>query len=94
MLLSFDVTPFGNVTSKLLLRRQADKVTPSVVLTTITPVVPATITSSAGQRCLSLDVICEAGIALLLCRVWLFLLASSELALLGLVCSPLDVSVK
>jgi hypothetical protein len=36
---------------------------------------------------------CEADIPLLLCRVQLFLLASSELALLGLVCSPLDVSV-
>jgi hypothetical protein len=50
MLVSFDdVTPFGIVTTKLLLRRQADKVTPSVVLTTITPsVVPATITPSGG----------------------------------------------
>jgi hypothetical protein len=44
MLVSFDVTPFGNVTTKLLLRRQADKVTPSVVPTTVTPIVPATIT--------------------------------------------------
>jgi hypothetical protein len=37
---------------------------------------------------------CKAGIPLLLWRVQLFLLASSELALLGLVCSPLDVSVE
>jgi hypothetical protein len=48
MLVSFDVTPFGNVTTKLLLRRQADKVAPSVVPTTVTPVVPVTITPSAG----------------------------------------------
>jgi hypothetical protein len=32
-----DVTPFGKVMTKLLLGRQADKVTPSVVLATITP---------------------------------------------------------
>jgi hypothetical protein len=37
MLVSFVVTPFVNVTTKLLLRRQADKVTRSVVLATITP---------------------------------------------------------
>jgi hypothetical protein len=38
MLVSFDdVTPFGNVTTKLLLGRQADQVAPSVVLATITP---------------------------------------------------------
>jgi hypothetical protein len=69
MLVSFDFIPFGNVTTKLLLMRQAKKVTPSVVLTTITPVVPPTITPSAGLRWLSLDVMCEAGIPLLLCRV-------------------------
>jgi hypothetical protein len=38
MLVSFeDVTPFGIVTTKLLLGHQADKVTPSVVLATFTP---------------------------------------------------------
>jgi hypothetical protein len=35
----------------------------------------------------------EAGIPLLMCRVRLFLLDSSELALLGLVHSLLDVSI-
>jgi hypothetical protein len=35
----------------------------------------------------------EAGIPPLMCRVWLFPLDSSELALLGLVRSLLDVSV-
>jgi hypothetical protein len=50
MLVSFDdVTPFGIVTTKLLLGRQADKVTSSVVPMTITPsVVPATIIPSDG----------------------------------------------
>jgi hypothetical protein len=50
MLVSFDdVTPFGIVTTKLPLGRQADKVTPSVVPTTITTsVVPATVTPSVG----------------------------------------------
>jgi hypothetical protein len=32
-----DITPVGIVTTKLLLGRQADQVTPSVVLATITP---------------------------------------------------------
>jgi hypothetical protein len=47
MLVSFDdVTPFGSVMTKLLLRHQADKVTPSVVPTTVTSVVPTTVTPS------------------------------------------------
>jgi hypothetical protein len=38
MLVCFDdVTPFGIVTTKLLLGRQADKLIPSVVPVTITP---------------------------------------------------------
>jgi hypothetical protein len=38
MLVCFDdVTPFGIVMTKLLLGRQADKLTPSVVPATITP---------------------------------------------------------
>jgi hypothetical protein len=61
MLVSFDdVTPLGIVTTKLLLGRHPDQVTPSVVPksdtpsivpVTITPsVLPATITPSDGKR--------------------------------------------
>jgi hypothetical protein len=85
MLVCFDdVTPFGIVT---------DEITPLGVRQT-------NLLLLSYQRQLLLLVgsddsplMCEASIPLLLCRVWLFLLDSSELAFLSLMFSLLDVSV-
>jgi hypothetical protein len=79
-----DVTPFGIAT---------DEITPLGVKQT-------NLLLSSYQRQLLLlansddyPLMYESGIHLLMCRIRLFLLDSSDLALLGLVHSPLDVSV-